>query len=162
MKSYFLALVGTSLIILSFSLTALIYQGVFRVTYLSTLHTMVTFIVLGFTTDNIFVLFDAWQQSDTITLFRGSSYMRMSYAWKQAARVTSVTTSTTAVAFLANCLSPLMPVKAFGIFAATILVVNLFLILTVFPPCLVIAEENFSKLRFCFCLFYLVHGCDSE
>jgi len=44
-----------------------------------------------------------------------------------------VTSITTCVAFLANVFSPLMPVKAFGIFAAIIIPVNFVLVCWVFP-----------------------------
>lgn len=46
---------------------------------------------------------------------------RMSYAWRRAVRAIAITSGTTAVAFLANVLSPQMPIKSFGIYAAIII-----------------------------------------
>lgn len=71
---------------------------------------MVIFIVLGIAADDIFVFIDAWRQSAAIVLFKGNLHMRMSYTFKRAVRAISVTSSTTAVAFLANAFSPLMPI----------------------------------------------------
>ena len=61
LKSFFLALLGTLLILLSFPLTSLISQGVFRVTYFSNLQVLCIFIVLGVAADDIFVFIDAWR-----------------------------------------------------------------------------------------------------
>ena len=110
LRSVFLAAVGVLLILFSFGLTALIHQGIFRVTYYSTLHNVVIFIVLGIAADNIFVFIDAWRQSACIEVYKGDKNMRMSYAWKRAVRAIAVTSSTTSVAFLANTLSPIMPI----------------------------------------------------
>lgn len=55
-----------------------------------------------------------------------------------------VTSSTTCVAFLANYFSPIMPIKAFGIFAAIIIPVNYILVIWIFPA-LIILEENYIR-----------------
>ena len=52
-----------------------------------------------------------------------------------------VTSSTTSVAFLANAFSPLMPIKAFGIFAGIIIPLNFLLVIFIFPSA-VIMQEN--------------------
>ena len=61
LESWFLSMIGMLLIGFSFSLSALIYQGIFRITYLSNLHYLVVFIVLGIAADDIFVFIDAWR-----------------------------------------------------------------------------------------------------
>ena len=68
--------------------------------------------------------------------------MRMSYAWKRAARAMAVTSSTTSVAFLANAFSPIMPIKAFGIYAAIIIPANFLLVVFIFPPCVIFFEKH--------------------
>ena len=76
----------------------------------------------------------------------------MSYAWRRAVRAIAVTSGTTAVAFLANVMSPMMPIKSFGIYAATIIPANYFLIVLLFPPAVIIYENNFAKYKCCcFC-----------
>lgn len=59
--SFFLAVMGMLMIILSFGLTALISEGAFQVTYFSGLNTLILFIVLGIAADDIFVFYDAWR-----------------------------------------------------------------------------------------------------
>jgi len=114
LKSFFLAGIGLLLILLSFGFTAIIHQGVFRVQFYANLHNLIIFIVLGIAADDIFVFIDAWRQSaqnpNCIEVFKGDKKKRMSYAWKRALRAIAVTSSTTAVAFLANTLSPMMPI----------------------------------------------------
>ena len=61
LESCFLAMIGVLLIGFSFSLAAIIYQGIFRITYMSNLHYLVVFIVLGIAADDIFVFIDAWR-----------------------------------------------------------------------------------------------------
>jgi len=77
---------------------------------------------------------------------------RMSYAWRRAVRAIAITSGTTAVAFLANVLSPQMPIKSFGIYAAIIIPANFFLIVTLFPPAVIIYEKYLAKFKCCcFC-----------
>jgi len=61
LRSGFLAFIGVMLIVFSFSFTAIIYMGVFRVSFNSNLHRLVIFIVLGIAADDIFVFIDAWR-----------------------------------------------------------------------------------------------------
>lgn len=61
LESCFLALIGMFLIGCSFSLSAIIYQGIFKITYMSNLHYLIVFIVLGIAADDIFVFIDAWR-----------------------------------------------------------------------------------------------------
>jgi len=56
-----LAFLSMGLILFSFPLTAMITEGIFRVTYFSSMHTMSIFIVLGVAADDIFVFIDAWR-----------------------------------------------------------------------------------------------------
>lgn len=61
LESVFLAVVGIFLIILSFPLTAIVYTGILRIEFFTTLHTLIIFIVLGIAADDIFVFIDAWR-----------------------------------------------------------------------------------------------------
>lgn len=110
LRSFFLTLIGTLMIIFSFAITGLIYEVIFRITYMSDLHNIVIFIVLGIAADDIFVFIDAWRQSESITVYRGDFKQRMSYTWRRAFKSTSLTSSTTTVAFLANIFSDQMPI----------------------------------------------------
>ena len=67
---------------------------------------------------------------------------RLSYSFRRAARAMAITSSTTAVAFFANALTPIQQIQTFGIFAGIIVPVNYLLVIMVFPPAVVWYEEN--------------------
>ena len=70
----------------------------------------------------------------------------MSYCFKRSFRAILVTSSTTAIAFLANALSDIRPIRAFGIFAAIIIPVNFFIVILVMPPVQII-HDTYLKNR---------------
>eukprot|EP00997_Jenningsia_sp_PLL12_P007375 NODE_39_length_3130_cov_55.062967_g35_i0.p1 GENE.NODE_39_length_3130_cov_55.062967_g35_i0~~NODE_39_length_3130_cov_55.062967_g35_i0.p1 ORF type:complete len:405 (-),score=85.87 NODE_39_length_3130_cov_55.062967_g35_i0:1542-2756(-) len=137
-RSFFLGFVGMLLIILSFPVTGVIFGLIGQIAYFQVLQMMVIFIILGIAADDIFVVVDAWNQSALFAELKGANKMetkvkRMSYTLRRSAFAIAVTSSTTSVAFLANVNSKLMPIKAFGAFAAIIVLVNYFLFVFYFP-----------------------------
>jgi len=56
-----------------------------------------------------------------------------------------VTTSTTVVSFLATALTPIMPIMAFGIFAALTIFLNYVMVVCIFPCLLVWIEKRILK-----------------
>ena len=56
-----------------------------------------------------------------------------------------MTSSTTAVAFLANTVSDVRPIRSFGIFAAIIIPVNFFILIMVMPSIQVIHDRYFKE-----------------
>jgi hypothetical protein len=66
LKSKFLSAVGISIIFLSFPMSAVIVQGLGRVSYFGTLQVIAIFLVIGIAADDIFVFIDAWKQSEHI------------------------------------------------------------------------------------------------
>ena len=57
----------------------------------------------------------------------------MAYAFKRSFKAIAVTSSTTTVAFLANALSDVKPIRAFGIFAAILIPVNFLIVIMIMP-----------------------------
>jgi len=121
-------------IILSFPVSYAIYTGIFQITMNTTLNQLTIFIVLGIAADDIFVFCDAWRQSEFLPLIAKDEHRRMAYAFKRSFRAITVTSSTTAVAFLANAASEIRPIRAFGIFAAIIVPINFLLVILIMPP----------------------------
>jgi predicted RND superfamily exporter protein len=76
----------------------------------------------------------------------------MAYAFRRGVRAMTVTSATTAAAFYANLISPIMPIKAFGVFAGTLIPINFFLIILMMPAA-VIYYENKIKYKKCCCCF---------
>jgi predicted RND superfamily exporter protein len=95
---------------------------------------LVVFVVLGIAADNFFVFYEGWKMSKHIKVLKGNKKLRMAYAFKRAVRAISITTSTTCAAFFANSFSNIMPIRAFGIYAGLIILVNFVLISLMFPP----------------------------
>jgi predicted RND superfamily exporter protein len=116
---------------------------------------MIIYIVLGIAADDIFVFYDAYQQSsDLDTRIMDTKEKRLAYAFRRAVRAMAITSSTTAVAFFANAFSPLINISAFGIFAGVIVPINYFLVVMIFPPAVVWYEENIllnERFRWCIC-----------
>jgi predicted RND superfamily exporter protein len=73
----------------------------------------------------------------------------MAYAWRRAVRAIAVTSSTTSVAFMANIFSPLMPIKAFGVFAGLIIPVNYIMMIFIFPPAVIFYENKLKNASCC-------------
>lgn len=146
LKSLWLTINAMINIIVSFPVTLIIYRGAFFISYYSFLHNLLVFVVLGIAADDVFVFADAWKQTAHMESIKDDRVKRMSLTWKRATKAMFVTTSTTAVAFLANVFSKLMPIRSLGIFAATIIPVNYMLVITIFPAHIIIHERYFSKL----------------
>ena len=151
LRSLYLGVSGLLIILLSFPVTQIIYIGVFKVTMFSSLNQLVIFIILGIAADNIFVFCDAWRQSELIPVMKHNAHRRMAYAFKRAAKAIAVTSSTTSVAFAANAGSPLIPIKAFGIYASIIVLVNYGMVVLVMPPIQMIYETKIKEKEKCPC-----------
>lgn len=61
LRSCWLGLIGTSLIMFSFPVTVCFVKGIGKVDYISFLHVLAVFIVLGIAADDVFVFIDAWR-----------------------------------------------------------------------------------------------------
>ena len=151
LRSLYLGVSGLLIILLSFPVTQIIYIGVFKVTMFSSLNQLVIFIILGIAADNIFVFCDAWRQSELIPVMKHNPHRRMAYSFKRAAKAIAVTSSTTSVAFAANAGSPLIPIKAFGIYASIIVIVNYAMVVLVMPPIQMIYETKIKEKEKCPC-----------
>ena len=77
---------------------------------------------------------------------------RLAYAFRRGARAMTITSATTAAAFYANLISPVMPIRAFGVFAGTLIPVNFLLVVIMMPPT-VIYYEAYLKHKKCCCCF---------
>ena len=156
LESFFMTCLSMLMILLSFPMSYLLYSGVFQITMNTTLNQLTIFIVLGIAADDIFVFCDAWRQSEYYPFMATNPHRRMAYAFKRSFRAIAVTSSTTAVAFLANALSEVRPIKAFGIYAAIIVPMNFFIVIFLMPS-IQIVHDNWFKERCnyrkicCFC-----------
>ena len=70
---------------------------------------------------------------------------RVQYTLTRSFKAIIVTSSTTFGAFLANGLSNIVPIAAFGIWAAWVVMADFLLIITVYPCCIVLWEIYFDN-----------------
>lgn len=85
---------------------------------------------------------------------------RLAYSFRRSARAMAITSSTTAVAFFATSISPIMQVSAFGLFAGVIVPVNYLLVIMIFPPAVIwyertiLAKKEDGSWKYPFCICY--------
>lgn len=158
-KSLFISITSMSMIGCSLPITLVLYRNILGITNLSPIHLMVLFVVLGISADNVFVLWDAWRQSNSLSLLKGDQKKRMAYTFRRAYKALLATSSTTAFAFLSNGFSTLMPISAYGFFAFIIIPINYMLMIFYYPAYLIFYENKvrkiedkcLSKLKSCCC-----------
>lgn len=110
--------------------------------------------VIGIAADDVFVFYDAWKQSQYIgqEVIQGDLRKRMAYSFRRGVRAMTVTSSTTAVAFFANAMSPIMPIRAFGVFTGVLIPINFFLVVMIMPPAVIYYESKIQgKYERCGC-----------
>ena len=73
----------------------------------------------------------------------------MAFTLRRSARTIFMTSSTSAVAFLACYFSPIMKIQAFGIFSAVLVFVTFLLTCMVFPPAIAFYEGQGQFCTFC-------------
>ncbi|KAH8058615.1 hypothetical protein JL722_5836 [Aureococcus anophagefferens] len=133
-------------ILMSVPITAFVYRFVFRFEYFAFLHLCSIFFVLGIGADDNFVLLDAWKQSfvdvPEVESPDETTLRRLLYSFSRTMEAVFNTSLTTAVAFLCLGLSPLMPVRTFGVFAAMVVIMNYIMVLTMIPTCMLVCERG--------------------
>jgi hypothetical protein len=94
----------------------IIYRCIIDFQYFGLFHIITMFIILGIGADDLFVFYDAWR----LTAFSPypSLAHRLNEAYSKSCKSMFITSLTTAVAFTASALSPLLATKSFGVFAA--------------------------------------------
>ena len=90
---------------------------------------------------------DAWRQSEFIDKeIINSTQKRLAYTVRRASRAMAVTSSTTAAAFSANYLSPIMPIRSASLFGTIVIPMNYFLVVVIFSPAVIFYEKNIKTL----------------
>ena len=125
----------------SLPLSLFFYRVVFRISYFAGMQILVVFVILGIGADDCFVFVDAWKQS---LLLHDDTHKRLQYAYARALQSMANTSLTTAAAFLATAISPIMPIAAFGIYAAICVLMNYILAMTFLPAVLIWHEKGWK------------------
>jgi len=173
LQSIFLASSAMFQILMAFPLAYIVYRIVFGIQYFDFLNTLIIFVLLGVGADDVFVFTDAWLQSvhfvpDMEALTGDAAknccgcdksqeprnITRMSFTYRRAAKAMLVTQLTTFFAFLATASSTLMPMSAFGLWAAAIVAMNYVLVITMYPAIIIIHHKyvkSWEEKILCFC-----------
>eukprot|EP00594_Rhizosolenia_setigera_P013026 CAMPEP_0178956888 /NCGR_PEP_ID=MMETSP0789-20121207/10553_1 /TAXON_ID=3005 /ORGANISM="Rhizosolenia setigera, Strain CCMP 1694" /LENGTH=1093 /DNA_ID=CAMNT_0020638965 /DNA_START=152 /DNA_END=3433 /DNA_ORIENTATION=- len=154
LKSFFLALVGFTEIVLSLPIA-------FKIEYFSTLNPLCLFIVAAIGADDIFVFFDAYKQSafqpqllllteqqqenSSSTKNNQDFTRRMSWVYRRSGTAMAITSATTCSAFLCTLISPLANTRSFGIFAALVIFFDYVLVMSLFCTAVVIYHNHFEN-----------------
>lgn len=148
-KSFFLGGLGMIQVLCSLPIALFLYRTVAGITFITQMHILSIYLVLGIGADDLFVFYDAWIQSEFQPGHNADLVARMDYTYKRAAGAMLTTSFTTCVAFIATAVSPLMPLSAFGIFAACAVFLNYVLVMMMFPVLVVIWETTGRKSCCC-------------
>lgn len=121
------------------------FRVVFMITFFQFINFLIIFVVLGIGADDVFVFMDAFHQSLDELRAEGKPAtlpFRIKHTMKRALHAIFVTSFTTSAAFLATALSPLMPLRSFGIFSALVISCVFFINAVVLPPLTVLYARN--------------------
>lgn len=117
----------------------------FQVTFFQFINFLIIFVVLGIGADDVFVFMDAFHQSVDELTAKGvppTLPNRIKHTMKRALHAIFVTSFTTSAAFLATALSPLIPLRSFGIFSALVIFCVFIINALVLPPLTVMYARN--------------------
>lgn len=145
--------VGTMVIIqivMSIPISLLFYTNILGIPYFCQLHLFTIIIILGIGADDVFVFHDQWTHTKRIKVLRNRLALRMAYTFRKASNAMLITSVTTAVSFLATGISPIMPLVAFGVFSALVVVFNYLLILLALPSIYLLYEVHIAPYFKCF------------
>lgn len=145
-SSFFLACSAMLQVILSFPITFVIYHFVFRQKYFAALQILTIFLLLGIGADDVFVFTDAWKQAAIVLGPDVDLLKRMSWTYRRSVRAMSVTSFTTASAFIVTATSPIMPISTLGVWAGILIILQFVLVITIYP-CVTIMWHRFWRPR---------------
>lgn len=148
--SWFLAGVGILEIFLAIPVAWFLFSVVFRIKYFGFLNALSIFIVAAIGADDIFIFMDAYKQSKhKHPEHLHSMEDRMSWVYRRTGTAMAITSATTCAAFLCTLITPLASIQSFGIFAATVILIDYVLVMTLFFSAVVIYHDRFED-RSCF------------
>ena len=150
-KSLWISTLAVFSILTSFLATNILYRVLLDYQYFGFFHVIAFFIILGIGADDLFVFLDVWKS----TGFNDypSLAHRLSDAYRKSVLSMFFTSLTTAVAFFANALSPLLAPQSFGIFAGLLVIVNYISVIVYFPTVVVIHHIYFKSWKWPCCTF---------
>ena len=130
-QSLWVTSLGLFSLVTCFFIANFIYRIVLDYRFFGYFHLISIFIILGIGADDIFVFFNTWRATGLEEY--PSLAHRLSDCFRRSAATMFFTSLTTAVAFGASGLSPLLPIQTFSVFTAILVAVNYFSVIIYFP-----------------------------
>jgi len=146
-QSFFLGSMGMLQILICFAPAFVVYWYIMNIKFFGVMNSTIVFVILGIGADDMFVMTDAWVQSAHLY---ESNLERMSYAFNRAAKAMLITSFTTACSFFATTISPILPIKTFGVWAGLVILFNYLYFITMYPT-LIMMQHYCKDIRCCFC-----------
>jgi hypothetical protein len=143
--SIIISSVSMAMTVFSIFVAFFLFRVVFQITFFQFINFLIIFVVLGIGADDVFVFMDAFHQSIDELRAQGKAptlQARIKHTMRRALHAIFVTSFTTSAAFLATALSPLMPLRSFGIFSALVIFCVFFINAIVLPPLAVLYARN--------------------
>ena len=143
--SIIISSVSMAMTVFSIFVAFFFFRVVFQITFFQFINFLIIFVVLGIGADDVFVFMDAFHQSIDELRAQGkvpTLQARIKHTMRRALHAIFVTSFTTSAAFLATALSPLMPLRSFGIFSALVIFCVFFINAIVLPPLTVLYARN--------------------
>ncbi len=129
---------GILSIFLSLPVTLFLYIALLGNEKVGVLNTAFLFVILGIGCDDVFVFYDTWRQVRTAS----NKAKRVQAVFRKCGPALGFTSVTTAVAFLSNCASNIAPVRDFGVFMGSLVMVNYFLVMTFFASVVILRSPD--------------------
>ncbi len=130
-------------VVFSFAIAYFLYFVVFRFTFFPFLNLLSGLVIIALVADDVFLYYDTFQRMK-MKYPSGNLSLWTTETMRHAGLSIFVTSLTTASAFLANVISDITAIKCFGIFSATAIICNFFLMMT-WIPAIIILVEKYSK-----------------
>ena len=146
-QSIFLTVVALLQVGLSFPTAFFLYKIVLNIKYFPFLNFMGMFVILGIGADDIFVLFDKWEQTEEKMGRDAPTEEIAAVAIPEAAFAMLLTTSTTAAAFFATIVAPVAPVRVFAIFMGLLVICDYIWNITIFGAAVAYRHRALRAMR---------------
>ncbi|QDZ19396.1 SSD domain-containing protein [Chloropicon primus] len=136
-RSVFMAFVGVIQVALSFPSAYFAYKLLLGFSFFPFLNFLAMFVVMGIGADDIFVLFDKFEQAAQ-SMPGASAYDLACVAIPQASYAMLLTSLTTAGAFFSTAITPVAPIRMFAVFLGMMTVFDYLFVIIICAPALVL------------------------
>lgn len=146
-RSVFLAVIGFIQVALSFPLAYFVYKIILGFEFFPFLNFLAIFVVMGIGADDVFVLFDKFEQHLHAAPVGTSIEEIACAAIPEASYSMLLTSVTTAGAFFATSIAPISPIRLFAIFMGLMILFDYFMVVIICAPAHVLQYKWLEATR---------------